>query len=75
MLRKINKDFGRYKAGELKDYPIGVWKRLAEEQKCTLDDLAELIETNTALQSMLKGRTPTPQLRQGVQQQRGGKGR
>jgi hypothetical protein len=63
MLRKFTKDVGRYKTGALHDYPKHVWAQIeADARKAglgkDLNAFSESIETNTALQSMLKGRQP-----------------
>ena len=69
MLRKITKDVGRYRTGEMHDYPRGVWAKLAadmlraegkrnakpEEIERQLASFSEPIEFNASHQSVTRG--------------------
>lgn len=56
MLRKITKSVGRYRAGDVHDYPRDVWKKLASDAGMVLEDFAQEVAANAVLQSALKGR-------------------
>ncbi|MDZ4342346.1 MAG: hypothetical protein U1E51_07900 [Candidatus Binatia bacterium] len=55
MLRKFTKDLGRYKKGQSHDYPKAVWEQIAKSAKAKLDSFTEAVETNMALQNMMRG--------------------
>lgn len=55
MLRRFTKDIGRYKEGEVHDYPKSVWDRLAVNGKTRLERFTEVVEFNPGLQNMLRG--------------------
>ena len=69
MLRKITKDTGRYRVGEMHDYPRGVWAKLAtdmlradgkrnvkpEDIERHLETFSEPIEFNASHQSVTRG--------------------
>lgn len=57
MLRKFTKDMGRYRAGQLHDYPRGIWNQLERNAGVPLDDFTEVVTVDKAIaQSMLKGK-------------------
>ena len=55
MLRKFTKKIGRYKEGELHDYPKSVWESLAKSAKAKLDSFTESADLAQALQNPLRG--------------------
>lgn len=55
MLRKFTKDLGRYKSGEVHDYPKAVWENIARSAKAKLDSFSEAVDHNQALQNPLRG--------------------
>ena len=57
MLRKITKEIGRYKVGEVHDYPKAVWEKMAADGKIKLDKFTEEVEFNLGTSSL---RGPIP---------------
>lgn len=69
MLRKITKDAGRYRAGEMHDYPRGVWTKLAtdllradgkrtvkpRDVEAKLASFSEPVEFNASHQNVTRG--------------------
>ena len=55
MLRKITKAIGRYREGEVHDYPKAVWDKMAADGKTKLDKFSEPVEFNPGLQNPLRG--------------------
>lgn len=67
-LRKITKEVGRYKVGQLHDYPRDIWNKLSRDAGMKLTDFSEEVINGSPLaQSPLKGR-PTIHRRLGATQ-------
>lgn len=47
MLREFTKDLGRYKSGEVKDYPEIVWRQIANGEGKKLDSFTKKVEAGT----------------------------
>ncbi len=60
MLREMTKALGRFRVGELHDYPKHVWAKIAFDAKQPLDNFSKAAAHNPALQSPLKGRLHMP---------------
>jgi cytidylate kinase len=56
MLRKVTKAVGRLRVGDALDYPVGVWRKIAQDSGMALDEFTRVVESNAVLQSALKGR-------------------
>ena len=55
MLRRFTRDIGRFKEGELHDYPRGTWNNIASRAKVSLDSFTDEAEINQLLQSKTRG--------------------
>ncbi len=57
MLRKFTAAAGRYKPGDVRDYPRDVWNTMAREVGKKLDSFSEICELDSVVaQSSLKGK-------------------
>ena len=56
MLRRLTKDFGRWKAGVLHDWPVTTWNQVAASAGFkSLDDFSTPEEMNKVLQMRSRG--------------------
>lgn len=55
MLRRFTKTVGRFREGELHDFPKGVWSSMAASAKAELDSFSKPEEINQLLQSKTRG--------------------
>lgn len=53
MLREFIKDCGRYRKGEIRDYPRGVWTTIAGKQK--LDSITKPVAAEGAITRTFRG--------------------
>lgn len=44
MQRVFQRDVGRWKAGEIRDYPLGVWRDIARDAHADLDTITKTLE-------------------------------
>ena len=57
MLRKFTAAAGRYKVGDVRDYPRDVWNTMARELGKKLDSFSQAVEMDSLVaQSALKGK-------------------
>lgn len=54
MLRKITQAVGRYKPGNLHDYPRGVWNKIAQDLGKELDSFSEVVDFNPTLNQLAR---------------------
>lgn len=55
MLREFTKAIGRYGEGEVHDYPVSTWNRMAASAKQPLDKFTRAVDINQGLQNPLRG--------------------
>jgi len=55
MLREFTQPIGRYKQGEVHDYPRTTWNQLAHNAKAKLESFTKAISIDTHLQNPLRG--------------------
>lgn len=54
MLRKLKTSVGRYKKGELHDYPKAVWEKIAKDAHMKLSFFTEEVQFNPGLQAPMR---------------------